>query len=194
MYYTSSAVVNESKVFIASSFNQFGYYVHEVNADGSLTTLVENCLPDGAPYGLPSSLQLKQGPEGVLYMMGAIESGDGKMQIFTVDQTAKTLKAYGAGLPVTIGSGGSIKQDFGFSVNPVNGLVVAVYDSTENETVFVYLDDNLQWSNFAVDSPAVGTSPFYVEFDKEGNGYIAYQSAAGIELYRVGLEADILPE
>ncbi|MBR1576082.1 MAG: hypothetical protein IJ654_06510 [Bacteroidales bacterium] len=194
MYYTSSAVVNDSKVFIASSLNEFGYYVHEVNADGSLTTIVDNYLPDGAPQGLPGNLQMKQGPDGVLYVLAAVRAGDGTMQIFTVDQSNKTLKAYGTGLPVSISSSGGISQDFGFSVNPVDGLVVAAYDSAEGNTVFAYLDDNLQWSSFAVDSLQVGTSGFFVEFDKDGNGYIAYQSADGIELYRVGLEADVLPE
>lgn len=193
-YWTSSAVINESKVFIASSFNEFGYYVHEVNADGSLTTIIENYLPEGAPQGLPANLQLKEGPDGVLYVLAAVRVGDGTMQVYTVDQNTKKLKVYGAGIPVSIGASGGISQDFGFAVNPVTGLVVAAYDSADDNTVFAYLDDNLQWSNFATDSLPVGKSAFYVAFDKDGNGYIAYQSADAIELYSVGLEADILPE
>lgn len=193
-YWTSSAVINESKVFIASSFNEFGYYVHEVNADGSLTKIIDNYLPEGAPQGLPGNLQLKEGPDGTLYMLAAVRVGDGTMQVYTVDQNAKTLKVYGTGIPVSIGASGGISQDFGFAVNPVTGLVVAAYDSAEGNTVFAYLDDNLQWSNFTTDSLPVGKSAFYVAFDKDGNGYIAYQSADAIELYSVGLEADILPE
>ena len=182
------------KVFMGSSLNEFGYFVHEVNGDGSLTSIVYDFLPEGAPHGLPGSLQLKAGADGALFLMAAVRVGDGTMQIFSVDQNAKTLKAYGAGIPITISSSGSITEDFGFAVNPTNGLVVAVHDGEGNIPVFSYLDDSLQWSNFAVDSPAAASSIYFVEFDKDGNGYIAYQSANGIELYSVGLEADILPE
>jgi hypothetical protein len=31
-------------------------------------------------------------------------------------------------------------------------------------------------------------------FDKEGTGYIAYQTSEGIALFKVGLEEDVLPE
>ena len=31
-------------------------------------------------------------------------------------------------------------------------------------------------------------------FDKDGKGYITYQSAEAIEVFSVGLEADIIPE
>lgn len=194
MYYTSSVAMAGDKVFMGSSLNEFGYFVHEVNGDGSLTSIVYDFLPEGAPHGLPGSLQLKAGADGALFLMAAVRVGDGTMQIFSVDQSAKTLKAYGAGIPITISSSGSITEDFGFAVNPTNGLVVAIHDGEGNIPVFSYLDDSLQWSNFAVDSPAAASSLYFVEFDKDGNGYIAYQSANGIELYSVGLEADILPE
>lgn len=194
MYYTSSAVVTDSKVYIGSSLNEFGYFVHEVNGDGSVNPIVYDFLPDGAPHGLPGSLQLKAGADGALFLMAAVRVGDGTMQIFSVDQGNKTLKAYGAGFPITVSSSGSITEDFGFAVNPVNGLVVAVHDGESSVPVFTYLDDSLQWSTFAVDSPAAASSVYYADFDKDGNGYISYQSSAGIELYKVALEADILPE
>ena len=193
MYYGSSAVVGSDKVFIASSFNEFGYYVHEVNADGTLTTIVDNFLPADAPHGLPSNLQLKGGPDGSLYMLAAVRSGDGSMQVFSVDKDAKTLKAYGPGLPVAIASNGGISADFGFAVNPVDGLVIIAFDDSENFT-FGYLDDNLQWAWFN-ETPVDAASAYFVEFDKNGIGYIAYfDSAKNIVLYKVALEEDIIPE
>lgn len=193
MYYGSSAVVGDEKVFIASSFNEFGYYVHEVNADGTLTTIVDNFLPADAPHGLPGNLQLKSGPDGSLYMMAAVRSGDGSMQIFSVDKDAKTLKAYGPGLPVEISANGNISNDFGFAVSPVDNLVILAFDDSENVT-FGYLDDNLQWAWFDV-NPVAAASAYSVEFDKNGNGYIAYcDSSRNIVLYKVALEEDILPE
>ena len=194
MYYTSSAAITDSKVYIGSSFNEFGYYVHEVNADGSLTTIVNNFLPDGAPYGLPSNLQLKTGKDGGLYLFAAVAAGDGSMQVFSVDQNAKTLKTYGAGIPITIGSSGSISVGGAFGINPVSGLTVAVYGLKNEVPAFIYLDDSLQWSSFTVDAPAASATTFEVLFDKDGNGYVAYQTSEGIVLFKVALEADVLPE
>ena len=194
-YYKSQYVVTDSKAFIASSFNEFGYYVHEVNADGSLTTIVDNYLPEGAPHGLPDNLQFQLGPNDALYVMGAVRTSDGGyMQIYKVDQDAKTLKAYGAASPhITISANGGISQKYGFGVSPVDGLAVIAFNDSES-TAFGYLDDNLQWSYFNI-YPQDATSPFFVEFDKDGNGYIAYQnSSSAIALYKVALEEDILPE
>ena len=194
MYYTSSAAMTDSKVYIGSSFNEFGYYVHEVNADGSLTTIVNNFLPEGAPYGLPTNIQLKTGKDGALYFFGVVAAGDGSLQVFSVDQNAKTLKTYGAGIPITIGSNGSISVGGAFGINPVSGLTVAVYGPKNEVPAFIYLDDSLQWSSFTVDAPAASATTFEVLFDKDGNGYIAYQTTEGIVLFKVALEADILPE
>ena len=194
MYYTSSAAITDSKVYIGSSFTEFGYSVHEVNADGSLTTIVNNFLPDGAPYGLPSNLQLKTGKDGGLYLFAAVAAGDGSMQVFSVDQNAKTLKTYGAGIPITIGSSGSISVGGAFGINPVSGLTVAVYGLKNEVPAFIYLDDSLQWSSFTVDAPAASATTFEVLFDKDGNGYVAYQTSEGIVLFKVALEADVLPE
>ena len=193
MYYVSDYAISNDKVYIASSFNEFGYYVHEVNTDGTLTTIVDNYLPADAPHGLPSNLQMKAGKDGALYVMAAVRVGDGSMQIFSVDQDAKTLKAYGPGLPVSIGSNGSISTDFGFAVNPVDGLTIVVFDDSENVS-FGYLDDNLQWAWFNVGAMDA-TSAFFVEFDKLGNGYVAFfNEGKSIELYKVALEEDIIPE
>lgn len=193
MYYGSDFALTDSKAFIASSFNEFGYYVHEVNADGSLTTIVDNFLPEGAPHGLPGNLQFKKGKDDALYMLAAVRVGDGSMQIFSVDQDAKTLKAYGPGLPVSISSNGGITQDFGFAVSPLDGLTIVAFDDSEN-VAFGYLDDNLQWAYFKTGA-MTATSAFFVEFDNNGNGYIAFMDEAkSIALYKVALEEDIIPE
>ena len=194
MYYGSSAVIGDEKVFIASSFNEFGYYVHEVNADGTLTTIVDNFLPEGAPHGLPGNLQLKGGPDGSLYMLGAVRVGDGTMQVFSVDKAANTLKPYGPGIPVTISSNGGISANFGFGVNPVNGMVIVVYRQSENFDVH-YLDENLQWAYLGPISDA--KAGINIEFDKDGVGYVSMLTdgdIAAIRLHKIALEEDIIPE
>jgi len=193
MYYTSSAAIVDDKVYVVSSFNQYGYYVHEVNGDGTLTTVVDNFLPADAPHGLPANLQMKAGPDGVLYVLAAVRSGEGSMQIFSVDKENGTFKTYGESLAVSIGSNGSISQDFGFGVNPVDGLTIIAFDDSE-QPAFGYLDDNLQWARFDI-SPKEAESPYYVDFNKEGIGYIAYlNEEKNIVLYKVALEEDIIPE
>lgn len=192
MYYGSASAIVGNQVFIVSSLNEFGYYVHEVNSDGSLTTIVEDFHPAEAPHGLPGNLQMKAGPDGQLFILAAVRSGDNSMQVFTLDKEAGTLKTYGAGLPITVSANGGISEDYGFGVNPVDGLVVMAWDDSESTSIS-YLDDNLQWVGFTgIFDDA--TSPFFVDFTKEGTGYIAYQGSENIVLYKVALEEDIIPE
>ena len=192
MYYTSSAVVTSEKVYIGSSFNEFGYYVHEVAGDGTLTPVVDNFLPTGAPYGLPGNLQLS-GSDDALYLLAADASAN-ILQVYSVDKSGKTLKPYGAGIPVTISASGSITENAGFAVNPNGGLIIAAVDQAEKVPGFFYLNESLQWDAFKVDAPVANKSVYYVAFNKDGKGFIAYLSANGIELYGAGLEDDILPE
>ena len=119
------------------------------------------------------------------------------MQVYTVDQNAGTLRPYGAGSPaITVTTSGA-EEDYGMAVNPIDGLVVSVYDTEigKGAPVFAYLDDNMQWNSFEVENPALSKSAFYMQFDKTGeNCYVAYMAEDGINLYRIGLEEDILPE
>lgn len=192
MFFGADYAESNGKAYEISQFNNYGYYVHQVNADGSLTTIVENFIPEGAEHGLYGNLQMTAGPEGVLYVLAAVRAGEGSMQVFTVDSNAGKLKAYGPGLPVAISDKGGIDQSFGMGVNPVDGFVIAAYNNTEKATVLAYLDDNMQWSNFTTDALPNGTK-YTADFDNDGNGYIAYQCDEGIILYKVALEADILP-
>ena len=76
----------------------------------------------------------------------------------------------------------------------MTGLTVAVHGLKNEVPTFAYLDDSLQWSSFAFLAPAATATTFEVVFDKEGTGYIAYQTSEGIALFKVGLEEDVLPE
>ena len=193
-YYTSAVALTDTKAFLVSTFNGAGYYVHEVGKDGTLTSIAEGYLPDGAPYGLASSLQMKKGVGESLYFLGANCAGDRSMQIFSIDQSGKAVKTYGSAIPATITATGGVTGGFTFGINPVSGLTVYAYSNKDEAPVIAYLDDNLQWSNFTVDVPLATATTCFADFDKDGNGYIAYQSADGITLLKVGLEADILPE
>ena len=193
-YYTSAVALTDTKAFLVSTFNGAGYYVHEVGKDGTLTSIAEGYLPDGAPYGLASSLQMKKGVGESLYFLGANCAGDRSMQIFSIDQSGKAVKTYGSAIPATISASGGVTGGFTFGINPVSGLTVYAYSNKDEAPVIAYLDDNLQWSNFTVDVPLATATTCFADFDKDGNGYIAYQSADGITLLKVGLEADILPE
>ncbi|MBO6168724.1 MAG: hypothetical protein J6O51_02005 [Bacteroidales bacterium] len=193
MYYGSSAAVLNGKLYIASSFNQHGYYIHEVGADGSLTTIVENFVPGNSPHGLPSNLKLAS--NGELYLLAA-DRGASVMQLYTVDIAGKTLTAFGNGIPVTISAKGDVDEHVSFSVSPADLLVVSVYDTADGIPEFAYMtpDTGYQWAKFTVDAPVAAKSAYTALFDKDGKCYVAYQSADAIELYSIGLEADVIPE
>lgn len=192
MYYTSDIVAAGEKRYIGSSFNEFGYYIHEVGADGSLTSIVDNYIPAGEKCGLPGNVSIAADGEGNLYFLGAVWSG-AIMQLYKVDIAGKTMNAYGTGIPVSISSSGGVSTKVEFGINPVSGLFVAAYDDTEGPA-FIFINESLQWNKFEVSDAAAAKTDYKILFNKEGNGYIAYISANGIELYGIGLEADIIPE
>ena len=192
MYYTSDIVAAGEKRYIGSSFNEFGYYIHEVGADGSLTSIVDNYIPAGEKCGLPGNVSIAADGEGNLYFLGAVWTG-AIMQIYKVDIAGKTMNAYGTGIPVSISSSGGVNTKVEFGINPVSGLFVAAYDGTEGPA-FIFINESLQWNKFEVSGAEAAKTDYKILFDKEGNGYIAYISANGIELYGIGFEADIIPE
>lgn len=196
MYYTSFDVKVGEKVYIVSAYNQHGYYVHEVSGDGVLSSIVEEYLPGASDLGLPGNLQLAADGEGQLYVLAADRSA-GIMQVYTVDEAGKILKPFGAGIPVEISSNGGISQDVAIAINPVDSQIFVVFDGEEGVPQFALLDTEggYQWSAIAPEEPAVAAKSAYkTAFDKDGNGFVVYQSADGIEVYGIALEPDIIPE
>ena len=190
MYYGSSVAIVDGKAYLGSSFNEFGYYIHEVNADGTLSTIVDNFIPAGEKCGLPGTFALKADANGTLYFMGAVWNA-GIMQIWKVADG--TFTAYGEGMPVTISSSGSVSNKSTFGIG-VSNLFVSIVEDGDKIPVFQYLNEQYKWVKFEMDAPEATKSAFSMAADKDGNLYAAYISANGIELYRIGLEADIIPE
>ena len=190
MYYGSSAAIVDGKTYLGSSFNEFGYYVHEVNADGTLSTIVDNFIPEGEKCGLPGTFALKADSKGTLYFWGAVWNA-GIMQLWKVADG--TFTPYGDGVKVKISSSGSVSNKSTFGVG-VSDLFVSVVENDEKIPEFQYLNDQYQWVKFSMDAPVATKSAFSMAADKDGNLYVAYVSADGIELYKIGLEADIIPE
>lgn len=194
MYYTSDMVAVGSKRYIGSAFNEFGYYVHEVGADGSISTIVDNYVPSGEKCGLPGNVSIAADKDGNLYFFGAVWTG-AIMQIYKVDMAAKTLNAYASGIPVAISSSGGVSTKAEFGIYPDTNLIIAVYDDADSIPQFIYLNESVQWNKFEVADAVAAKTDYKIVFDGKGKGYISYISKDGsIELYGVGLEADILPE
>ena len=194
MYYTSSLVQLGDKLYMASAFNQYGYYIQEVGGDGTLTTIVENYKPSESPHGLPANLKLIT--DGSALYLVAVDRASAAVFVYTVDIAGKTLKALGSGIPVTISSNGGVSEEVAADISPVDGLIVSIYETASGIPVFAYMnaDTGYQWQKFAVEGAPESKGALSVVFDKDGKGYITYQSAEAIEVFSVGLEADIIPE
>lgn len=196
MYYTSVLAYYGSKVFMLSTLNQYGYYIHEMTGNGDFTPILENYLPTDAPHALPGNIGMTFDGNGNLYFFGA-DRNTSAMQIFKVDVNGKSAEPYAPGLPVTIGSTGSISQNAAFGISPVNNLVVAVVDDVDEAKgvpVFKYLDESLQWADFASDFQGVNTSSYFVRYNSKGVGYVTCKTAKGIELFSIDYEEDVIPE
>lgn len=192
-FYGSANTTHNGKTYMLSSFNEWGYFIHEVGDDCSLQTVVYDYKPGTSKYGVGTNMAISSDGEN-LYVFASDESNT-KMQVYKVDFEGKTLTEYGQGLTVTI-SRGAPQESAAFAASS-NGLLVSAIEDSDHNTYFKYLNTNLQWENFTTSESPVAissTGDYHIVFNSEGTGYIAYTSANGIEIYKIALEADVLPE
>lgn len=198
MFYAAAYTEHKGKTYMLATFNQWGYCLYEVGDKCALTPVVYDYKPGSSEYGLPGNISIASDGEN-LFVFAADKSAS-KMQVYKIDTQAKTLSEYGEGLAVVIASNGGITEDASFSASQEGLMVVAISDK-DNNTCFKFMNSNLQWEDFTVsEKPGniASAGKYRIAFDADGNGYIAYTSTSEdkvskIEVYKVALEADVLP-
>lgn len=195
MYYVSATASYGDKLYMVSAYNQYGFYVQELTGNGVVKNIIENYLPDGEQHGLPSNIGIACDKDGVIYILEVLRSKNA-MQIFKVNADNSTITPYGAAFPgaLTISSSGSVTEDAAFGISSTSNQVFGVMDSAEKTVKFMTLDESLAWSEIKTDFAAEPKSTYMVKSAADGTVYVAFSTADGIELFSLGLEADILPE
>ena len=196
IYYESVYASHKGKTYMLSSFNKYGYYLYEVGDQCSLTPIISDFKPGTAEYGLPNNLKLESDGDDLFAF--AADATVPKMQVYKIDLEAKKFVEYGNGLSVTIGGLlNSVQQSASFAVAP-NGTIVAAISDSENIPSFKYISSSKQWEDFSIKekpSEISSSSKYIIHFNSKGEGYIAYtNSDSKIEVYKIALEADVLPE
>lgn len=199
-YYGSCFTSFKGKNYMLSSFNGWGYFVYEVGDGCALTPIVYDFKPGASEYGVPSNFNIAtDGDDLYVYVYDVAAA---KMQVYKVDFNERKLVEYGEGIPATFGTISGVKEASTFSVSPT-GLTVAAVEDAEHNVTFKYLNSSLQWENFTLAESAVknsSTGLFRIAFNSDGVGYIAYPGETDdvkigkIEVYKIALEADVLPE
>lgn len=192
-FYGSAITTHKGKTYMLSSFNEWGYFIYEAGDGCSLQTVVYDYKPGTSNYGVNMNMTISSDGDN-LFVFASDESNK-KMQVYKVDFEGKTLTEYGEGLTVNI-SRGAPQESAAFAASP-NGLLVSAIEDSDHNTYFKYLNGNLQWEKFTTSEAPVAissTGDYHIVFNSEGIGYIAYTSGNGIEVYKVALEADVLPQ
>lgn len=193
-FYGSAIAEHNGKTYMLSSFNEWGYMVYEVGEECALTPIVYNYKPGTSSYGVPGNMAISS--DGDEMFVFAADISNSKMQVYKVDFAGKTLTEYGAGLNVSFDKYGSAVESATFSTSNT-GLKVATIEDSDHNVYFKYLNSSLQWEDITISEKPVAIASnghFHFVFNADGTGYIAYTSANGIEVYKVALEADVLPE
>lgn len=199
MFYSCQfATDSKGTVYAVTSNNLYGYYVF--NVSNSWEMLVNNYIPEGETYGVPSSLAIKTGPDDAVYVL-APTSSKAQYQIYRYNKDAATkLETFAGPVKVNPGSSGAVKETMCFGINPTTGEIVGAY-IMESKLYFAVIDENRQWTEFKEvegAKPAAAGDSIALAFAPDGTGYIAVvakvEDVSSIELYKIGLEADILPE
>lgn len=199
-YYGSCFTSFKGKNYMLSSFNGWGYFVYEVGDGCVLTPVVYDFKPGASEYGVSSNFNIAtDGDDLFVYVYDLAAT---KMQVYKVDFDGKKLVEYGEGIPATFSTLGGVNEASTFSVSPT-GLTVAAVEDSDHAVTFKYLNSSLQWENFTLTENTVNNSVsgrFRIAFNSDGVGYIAYPGETGdtkignIEVYKIALEADTLPE
>lgn len=200
-------------VYLLAQSNERGYYLLK-KENGVWTKVVDNFIPEGATCGLNGSMEIAANAEGQVFIFVANWQG-GVMQIYRLNSTNNTFEAYASALPTPITEKGAVQLEMRFGINPVSGQFIAVRagsvkeeDGTVNaddkNLYFAMVDENRQWTEWVkIDSAPVSGDLSSMAFTSDGTAWVAYETgftldgfeAAGqLQLVRVGLEADILPE
>lgn len=198
-YYGSCFTSFKGKNYMLSSFNEWGYFVYEVGDGCALTPIVYDFKPGASEYGVSSNFNIAtDGDDLYVYVYDVAAA---KMQVYKVDFNEKKLVEYGEGIPATFGTTG-VNEASTFSVSPT-GLTVAAVEDAEHNVTFKYLNSSLQWENFTLTESTIknsSTGVFRIAFNSDGVGYIAYPGETDdvkigkIEVYKIALETDVIPE
>lgn len=201
MFYVEKSVMVGSKAYIVVSSNLLGYYVYKVEG-GQISCIVENFKPAGEDYGIPTCLDILADADGKVYVMAGLSKA-AKYQLYSLNESNKTLELYGSPIVATAGSSGSIAEALAVAINPVDNVFYAMFEGENDSQILMYLNPQLQWETVktysATDIPANYGGEWQFKFNADGVGYVAYISRNAdkqnkLNLYSVGLEEDILPE
>ncbi len=200
-YYGTTAVNSKGEIYLAASANLYGYYLYRTEDGNNWEKLVDNFIPEGETWGVPTNLSLAFGPSDVLYMM-AVSSASKKEQLYRYNRAAKRFDAFAGPIEVGINNIGGADTPTYFKVNPVSGEVICVIiDPKDNNAAkFAVIDENRQWTDFKAQfQKPCADGDASLAMGDDGTAYFAYVSTdtaknLAIELYKIGLEEDILPE
>jgi len=189
------AVGADGSVYVVTSSNQYGYYLFK--ASNNWEMLVENFVPEGdKTYGVPNSLSAQIAPDGSVYVLAAI-AGQGKYQLYKYDKDASSFSACGTPVNLTPGSSDTVSETMKIGINPVSGEIIGVYASTEKELYFASFDKESGWNEFVKVADAgilAAKDAFDLAFAPDGNAYIVTANGTGFDVFKYGVEEDILPE
>lgn len=203
VFYCAGGVNTSSAAYVITSANGNGYSVYK-SADGdSWSNVVNNFLPDGSEYGVPSPV-LRLDKDGNIYAFVANVSAK-TIQAYKLDESKATLVPYASGLAVHYNDKDTPDEGAAMAINPVTNEFFAakVNKGTSKIEWFVIDPDTKQWTESKTIEDA-GTSPAacQVAYNASGVGYLSYylqtmvegKTITTIELCKIDFEDDILPE
>jgi len=196
--------------------NLCGIYVYELSGLTWSKMLIEDFKAEGETFMNCGNFATANRDGKILLL--ATHHQASVDQIYSFDGTA--LTPYGASFEITIGGMANAPQRVMFGVNPTNNQIAVVKMDPEHYPMYSFMDENLQWEDFAYvgtvvtsqkenpeggepttvtehDIPAATDDTFFALFDTKGTLYVIWPDVdkkSGYHVYSISLEDDILPE
>lgn len=184
-------------VYMLCVFSNGGYWVYKFE-NNSFTPVIQNYHTENVHI---ICIAFKADAQGNLYAMFADNSAGGNyiIQLYKVDLENGTFVPVAN--QITSITESQRRCHFDFAINPVSGQIVAAYRGNnavveDNGIYFGYIEENTGlWSDFIkVDDTETSDEPFSVNYALDGTGYATVATDAGIKLYKIQTEEDVLPE
>lgn len=197
MFYQATPVTTKDGLYLVTSCNLYGHYMYKFE-DGTFKQVVENFLPDGEEYAIPTNMKAVADPDGNIYILSS-HSKNPAHQVYKYNPAKATFEAYAGKIKATAASLGSVTEKFGIGINPVTGQMVGCRDNEETQELQFSFVENGVWQDWTTVQAGLTTYTRYdIKFDSKGNGYCltcdATDKTYNLILYTIGPEEDILPE
>ena len=202
-FFGYSTTILNGEQYALMHFNEYGFYIVKINDDFSVTPILEDYKPEGADHAIPGNAKMcTDGTD--LYLMETNASAS-VVELYKYSLNDKSISTIGNTIPLEVTSTGGVKRMTNFAISSDDKtLVVLAEEDVDGSSYISYAicDENCMFEELTRLSDKVVRDNMCIEYAGDNTFYISMVSTEkidgtsvyAVELFKIALEADIIPE